>query len=169
MLAGAEAVLAGLAGRWRLDRLIRERRAPSQRLRFVGAAVIAPAPCAPGRLLHVERGRLLLPSGAVTATRRYLWGADAGGLALLYDDGRPMVVFEIGDAGQGRRRARGGHDCAPDRYEAALRIGAPNGAAQDGAVEDGALQNGAAACWRLVWRILGPRKHTWILSRFERD
>ena len=131
--------LAQLAGRWRLDRHIRDHRAAAEGF-LTGEAVFTPQA---GGLEYRETGELRYAGQSpVRAERRYLWRESAGRVAVLFDDGRPFHDFPLG-AGL----AEAVHDCAPDRYGVSYDFtDVPR--------------------WRAVWRVRGPRKDYLMTSRY---
>ena len=119
--------LADFEGGWRIVRRIESEGGVSE---FRGAAVLTPRG---GGHLWAESGRLRMPDGRVLgAERRYLWREGAGGIEVLFEDGRPFHPI----------RQDGGevvHDCPPDTYR-------------------GAYEFRAFPVWSLRWRVTGPRK-----------
>jgi len=108
-----------------------------------GAAVLAPH--GPDALDWVETGTLALGDWRGPAEQRYLIdGIDGPCGTLRFADGRPFTALDL--AGGACTIV---HDCAPDRYEGALRL------------------HGAEA-WTLCWRIAGPRKDQTIRTAFRR-
>lgn len=117
-------------GLWRIERVIEDRLA-GQRGSFEGRATLAPAG---DHWLWSETGQLRLGAGApFAASRRYLWRAKAGGIAVLFEDGRPFHSFDP----KGRPEAH--HWCDPDDYQVAYDFSDwPE--------------------WRATWQVRGPRK-----------
>lgn len=116
-------------GIWGLRRVIAQ--ADGGTARFTGTARFAPD--AQG-LIYVEEGQLCVPGQpAMTATRRYLWRAGAGGIDVFFDDGRFFHTITPGAAPRAR------HLCNPDTYDVAYDFsGWPQ--------------------WWAEWRVKGPRK-----------
>lgn len=130
-------VLADFAGEWRLSRVIRQADGTAQRAE--GTARLTPD--AEG-LTYDEEGLLHLSQAqSLRFTRRYLWRPAPGGIAVLFDTGRPFHVF-------GPARLTDRHDCAPDTYDVAYAV--------------------APDYWSATWRVRGPRKDYEMRSRYAR-
>lgn len=121
--------LADFEGVWRLTRQIEDARAGLTG-RLDGQAVFAPGQ---GGLILTETGELRYGDGApMQAERRYLWRAEAGGIAVFFEDGRPFHWFSPATP-----EAR--HVCPPDLYQVRYDFS-------------------AWPAWRAVWQVSGPRK-----------
>lgn len=128
-------------GTWTLSRRI-EDRLGRQAGRFEGRAVLAPGG---DGLVYEEAGTLTLGAAApMQATRRYLWRAEGGLIAVEFDDGRHFHAF---DPNADRPEAH--HDCAPDVYDVRYDF--------DNWPE-----------WRAVWEVRGPRKDYRMESLYRR-
>ena len=133
--------LQDFAGEWQITRRIVE--ASGASARFTGSATLTPN--AHG-LAYTERGTLHLAEGApMTAERRYLWRAGAGGrIAILFADGRPFHDFDPAARGPEAR-----HLCDPDTYDVRYDFtGWP--------------------LWRAIWTVRGPRKDYRMESLYQR-
>lgn len=138
------ASLWAFEGDWRLERRIehaggRGDARLSGRARFLRAGAT---------LIHEESGTLTVdgsPGPAMQASRRYLWRAEAGWIAVRFDDGRPFHGFPLGVL-----RPEATHLCDPDRY--AVRYDFSRWPE-----------------WRAVWRVTGPRKDYVMTSRLTPD
>lgn len=121
-----------LERRWRLERVIDDRRAGT-RATLAGKAWLRRDG---RRLVYEETGELFLPGqGApIHATRRYLWTRQRGTVWVEFDDGRPFHTFPMGAP---RPEAR--HFCPPDHYKVAY---------------DFCLWPD----WTATWEVSGPRK-----------
>lgn len=126
-------MLHAFAGRWSLSRLVEDRREGAA-TRVEGTVTLAPHGAG---LVWDEAGTMRRPDGAVLVVgRRYLWRQRPdGGIAVLFDDGRPFHDFHPGRADAGETV----HLCAPDRYAVRYAFELPQR-------------------WRAVWRVTGPRK-----------
>lgn len=133
--------LQAFAGRWTLHRTITDRRGGPDG-RFDGVAELRPD--AEG-LLYEETGQLHLGQAApFHATRRYLWRADAGGVLVSFEDGRPFHRIALG-----RAQARDSHDCPPDIYRVSYDFSRwPH--------------------WLACWDVTGPRKDYRMVSDYGR-
>ncbi len=143
----AGALLAALAGNWRLDRRI-ESPDPAQRGRFEGAARFA---AAAGGLAYREEGLLHLGAGAFRAGLRYLFAARPQGFAVLFAEAPARVFQEVvlsRDAG-GLLFGGAEHLCGADRYLGTYRF-----------LPDGGFT--------VVQRVEGPRKAYRLESRYRR-
>ena len=129
--------LSDFEGGWRLARRIEDARAGLAG-RLEGQAVFRPGD---GGLILTETGVLRYGTGPpMQAERRYLWRAEAGGIAVFFDDGRPFHRFS-----PAAPEAR--HDCAPDLYHVRYDFSDwPR--------------------WRAVWHVTGPRKEYVITSDY---
>jgi hypothetical protein len=133
--------LDAFRGDWRLTRTIEDLRA-GRSGRFEGRARFTPE--ADG-LAYVETGTLRFPDAPpMTATRRYLWRAGAGGtIELRFDCGR---FFHRFDADEPRPSAE--HHCSPDHYRVCYDFSRwPH--------------------WRAEWRVRGPRKDYALVSDYR--
>jgi len=129
--------LADFEGRWQLSRRIEDHRAGVTG-RLEGEAVFEPGQ---GGLILTETGRLRYGAGApMQAERRYLWRAEAGGIAVFFEDGRPFHRFS-----PAAPEAR--HDCPPDLYRVRYDFS-------------------VWPAWRAVWHVTGPRKDYGMISTY---
>ncbi len=132
-------------GRWHLSRVIEDRRAQSEG-QFEGSALFSPRPGKGEELDYIESGEMSYAHQPPMAARRaYIWQQAPGGIAVLFEDGRPFHVIE--DAGAAPEAV---HHCDPDLYHVSydfLRW---------------------AAGWRAVWRVQGPRKDYRMVSEYRR-
>ncbi|MCX7888168.1 MAG: DUF6314 family protein [Rhodobacteraceae bacterium] len=121
--------LADFAGRWRLVRVIQDRRA-GQEGRFEGEAAFT----AEGAVLRYrEAGWLRLGDGApLAAERRQVWRAEGHRIAVDHADGRAFHAFD--PAAPAAR-----HDCPPDIYRVRYDFA-------------------AWPLWTAEWEVAGPRK-----------
>jgi len=133
--------LAQFEGRWRIARRIEDEWMGTTGL-FEGVARFSPDPQG---LAYHETGELRLPQEApMVASRRFLWRADAGGIAVHFDDGRPFHRIAAG-----ARVVQDWHHCQPDDYEVSYNFTRwPD--------------------WRMIWRVRGPRKDYTAISDFTR-
>jgi len=124
--------LADFTGTWKLSRRIDDRMT-GQVGTLDGRAVFRPDGAG---LTCDETGQLRLTGQPpLTATRRYLWRADAAGIAVLFDDARPFHRFDPAADAPGDS-----HDCAPDTYVVQYDFTAwPH--------------------WTARWAVSGPRKN----------
>ncbi|MEV7688014.1 DUF6314 family protein [Streptomyces bungoensis] len=136
-------VLAHLAGRWRVDRSVRDL-ADGDEGRFEGFTVFSPLP--EGGLLHEESGLFTWRGVERPATRtlRFLPGPVPGTADVRFADGRP---FHHLDLGSGRYVAE--HPCAADLYRGEFTV-------RD------------AGHWRSVWRVGGPAKDLLLVTDYAR-
>ncbi|MGW3358427.1 DUF6314 family protein [Streptomyces bungoensis] len=136
-------VLAHLAGRWRVDRSVRDL-AGGDEGRFEGCTVFSPLP--EGGLLHEESGLFTWRGVERPATRtlRFLPGPGPGTADVRFADGRP---FHHLDLGSGRYVAE--HPCAADLYRGEFTV-------RD------------AGHWRSVWRVGGPAKDLLLVTDYAR-
>lgn len=106
--------LAFLAGRWRIDRRLDDRRAAASG-RFTGLAGFT---AVPGGLRYREDGELRFGGHAGPAWRelRYLAGPD-GTADVRFADGRPFYRLDLR---AGRWQAR--HECGQDLYLAGFEV-----------------------------------------------
>ncbi|MFF0222365.1 DUF6314 family protein [Streptomyces sp. NPDC004629] len=140
---GVPDVFAYLAGRWHVERTVRDL-ANGDEGRFTGGTVFSPLPG--GGLLHEESGTFTwrgVPRPA-ERTLRFLPGADAGTADVRFADGRP---FHDLDLTSGRHVAD--HPCAADLYRGEFTV-------QD------------ADRWRTVWRVGGPAKDLLLVTDYRR-
>ncbi|MER6691826.1 DUF6314 family protein [Streptomyces minutiscleroticus] len=136
-------VLAYLAGRWRVERTVRDL-ATGDEGRFTGTTAFTPLDG--GGLLHHESGTFVwrgVPRPA-ERTLRFLPGGTAGRADVRFADGRP---FHDLDLTTGRHVAD--HPCAADLYRG----------------EFTALD---ADRWRTVWRVGGPAKDLLLTTDYAR-
>ena len=130
-----------LEGAWDLERRIEDRRSEQQGA-LTGTAVFAPE----GEgLLYREDGRLVIGGHDGPALQAYRYAfASLGRAAVYFSDGR---FFHDLDLCAGSWTAT--HLCDPDRYDGAFRVLGPD-------------------CWRVVWRVAGPRKDLTLDSTYRR-
>ncbi len=134
--------LSDFIGTWTLTRRIDDRRTGTAGS-FTGRAVFRPEGA---ELAYREEGVLRLgPGPGFTASRAYRWQAVAGGIAVLFEDGRFFHALALDDA----PRAEAGHDCGADRY--AVRYDFRDW-----------------PDWRAVWEVRGPRKDYRMESLYSR-
>lgn len=127
-------------GTWQLNRRITDRAAGAE-MSLSGVAEFTPAGA--GRLAYAEEGELVMPGGHVLrAERRYTWVFGPGGVAVLFDDGRPFHDFVPEGAGTGTP-----HPCGEDLYRVAYDFA-------------------AWPVWRATWEVSGPRKSYRSESRY---
>lgn len=127
-------------GDWHLARRIDHAQDPSAS--FTGRAVLSDAK---GGFWYREDGQLQIKGhAAFTAERRYFWIEDAGGVTVLFDDGRPFHQIDLsGPVSEDR------HHCDPDIYDVHYDFtGWPN--------------------WTCTWRVQGPRKDYVMISSYSR-
>ncbi|PAZ16304.1 hypothetical protein CLM62_08825 [Streptomyces sp. SA15] len=149
-------VLAYLAGRWRVERSVRDLASGAQG-RFSGATVFGPLDSLGaldslgsldgGGLLHHESGTftwLGVPRPA-ERTLRFLPGDSPGTAAVRFADGRP---FHDLDLASGRHLAD--HPCSADLYQGEFTV-----RNQDH--------------WRTVWRVGGPAKDLVLITEYARE
>ncbi|AWE49298.1 DUF6314 family protein [Streptomyces nigra] len=136
-------VLSYLAGRWRVDRSVRDL-ASGDEGAFTGTTVFGPLE--DGGLLHHESGEFVwrgVPRPA-ERTLRFLPGGAPGTADVRFADGRP---FHDLDLRTGRHIAD--HPCSADLYRADFTV-------RD---EDH---------WRTVWRVRGPAKDLVLTTDYAR-
>ncbi len=132
---------AFLAGRWTVRRHVRDRRRAVTGT-FEGIATFDDAA---GGLRYVETGELRLGDyrGPATQTYTYLfpapWRAE-----VLFRDGRPFHALDLRNG-----IACAVHDCGDDRYRGRYVL----------------LDE---AAWLTAWRVRGPHKDQFILTRYRR-
>jgi hypothetical protein len=130
--------LDDLEGRWRLERIIDDRRAGLAG-RLEGTCIFSPD--AEG-LVQEEVGVLSYGDAPpMQARRRYLWRAEGDGLAVFFEDGRPFHRIASG-------RLSDTHLCPPDTYEVAYLF------------DDW-------PAFSTTWCVSGPRKDLLIRSRYS--
>ncbi|MFE0513900.1 DUF6314 family protein [Streptomyces sp. NPDC058964] len=136
-------VLAHLAGRWRVERTVRDL-ASGEEGRFEGVTEFGPL--AEGGLLHEESGTFTWQGVARPAERtlRVLPGASPGTADVRFADGRP---FHDLDLTSGRHVAD--HPCSADLYRGEFTV----------LDEDH---------WRTVWRVGGPAKDLVLITDYAR-
>ncbi|MFI2643637.1 DUF6314 family protein [Streptomyces sp. NPDC018610] len=137
-------VLAHLAGRWRVERSVRDL-ASGDEGEFAGVTVFGPLEG--GGLLHEESGDFTWQGVTRPATRtlRFLPGGVPGTADVRFADGRP---FHDLDLRSGRHVA--GHPCAADLYRGEFTV-------RD------------ADHWRSVWRVGGPAKDLVLVTGYTRE
>ncbi len=133
--------LSDFEGRWRIDRRIEDMRAGRTGW-FEGQARLT----ADGQgLAYRELGELRLGGARpLAASRRFLWRAEADGIAVLYEDGTPFHRI----AG-GAPVVQAFHACGPDDYEVSYNFT-------------------RWPAWRVIWRVRGPRKEYVSVSDYTR-
>ncbi|WP_405874791.1 DUF6314 family protein [Streptomyces sp. NBC_00005] len=146
-------VLAHLAGRWRVERDVRDL-ASGDEGRFEGITVFSPLTedglteggLAEGGLLHEESGTFTWQGVARPAERtlRFLPGSSPGTADVCFADGRP---FHGLDLTTGHHVAD--HPCAADLYRGEFTV----------------LD---ADHWRSVWRVGGPAKDLVLTTDYAR-
>ena len=131
--------LADFQGLWRLDRVIRQ--ADGAEAVFAGSARFTPVAAG---LAYDEAGQLVLSGQPpMQATRRYLWRAEGGRIAVDYADGKAFHDFDP-------QAAEARHFCDPDTYLVRYDFtGWPR--------------------WRAEWRVTGPRKDYLLISDYKRE
>ncbi|WP_329215694.1 DUF6314 family protein [Streptomyces sp. NBC_01485] len=141
-------VLAYLAGRWRVERSVRDRASGAEG-RFDGITVFG-APevgtLSHGGLSHEESGTFVwlgVPRPAAR-TLRFLPGPTPGAADVRFADGRP---FHDLDLTTGRHTAD--HPCSADVYRGEFTV-------RD------------ADHWRTVWRVAGPAKDLLLTTDYAR-
>jgi hypothetical protein len=136
-------VLGYLAGRWRVDRVVRDLAGGGEG-RFDGSTGFSPLEG--GGLLHVEAGTFVWQGLARPAERtlRFLPGRSPGTADVRFGDGRP---FHDLDLTTGRHVAD--HPCAADLYRGEFTV-------RD------------ADHWRTVWRVGGPAKDLVLTTDYAR-
>lgn len=133
--------LAAFEGEWRIARLIDDRLG-GQTGRFEGRALLRPDGA--GLLYHEEGSLRLGEAPPLNATRRYLWRAEAGAVAVYFEDGRLFHRFDPAKDHPGAD-----HACDPDSYRVRYDFGGwPD--------------------WRAVWTVRGPRKDYRMQSTYRR-
>jgi hypothetical protein len=140
--AGLHSSLAAyLLGTWRVKRLIHDRRCAAVG-RLAGSAQFTPCDAGIG---WREDGCLRFGGYEGSVSQAYLLTDLQGeAAAVRFAGGR---FFYRLDLAEGRGYAV--HECAPDRYVGRYwRVGAD--------------------CWRLAWRITGPRKDLLVATRYTR-
>jgi len=92
-------------------------------------------------LRYSERGVLTLGGASMEAERVYLWREGAGGIEVLFDDGRAFHRID--------GSAEAAHWCDPDQYDVTYEFsGWPE--------------------WSSRWRVKGPRKDYVMVSEYYR-
>lgn len=134
--------IGDFAGAWRLQRRIEDARDGRVWDGVGRAALVADGR---GGLIHDETVILALPGQApLTGTRRYLWAAAPGAVAVSFADGRPFHTIALGVA-----MSRDTHDCPPDRYV-------------------GRHDFARWPVWVVQWDVLGPRKEYRMITTWTR-
>ncbi len=130
--------LKDFAGRWRLDRRIRDAQGDREG-RFRGDALFRPEGAT---LFYRERGELTLDGREMAAEQSHVWRQEGNRICVVFADGRPFHTFELGVL-----TPEGRHVCAPDLYRVLYDFGAwPE--------------------WRSEWRVSGPRKDYTLTTRY---
>ncbi|MET8771948.1 DUF6314 family protein [Streptomyces sp. NPDC004658] len=137
-------VLAHLAGRWRVERDVRDL-ASGDEGHFTGTTVFSAL--AGGGLLHEESGTFIWQGVARPATRtlRFLPGPAPGRADVRFADGRPFHELDLTTG-----RFVADHPCAADLYRGEFTV-------RD------------ADRWRTVWRVGGPAKDLVLTTDYVRD
>jgi hypothetical protein len=135
--------LAYLAGRWRVERSVRDRADGAEGL-FRGTVDFTPLPG--GGLLHREAGEFTWHGVTRPAERtlQFLPGAVDGTADVRFADGRP---FHGLDLRSGRHVAD--HPCSADLYRGEFTVA-------------------DAGHWRTVWRVGGPAKNLLLITEYTR-
>ncbi|WP_133913414.1 DUF6314 family protein [Streptomyces sp. NBC_00582] len=136
-------VLAHLAGRWHVERVVRDPTSGGEG-RFRGTTVFSPLDG--GGLLHEESGTFTWQGTGRPAERtlRFLPGPVPGTADVRFADGRP---FHDLDLTTGRHTAV--HPCSADLYRGEFTV-------RD------------ADHWRTVWRVGGPAKDLLLTTDYAR-
>jgi len=130
---------AYLAGWWRVDRTILDRRAGASG-RFDGKARFERA--GETALDYREEGEMRMGGASFRASRSYRWEFDEDDARVLFPDGRPFHRLPPeGDTAL--------HDCPPDTYRVTYRFE-------------------TADRWCQRWIVTGPRKDHTLESVFTR-
>ena len=137
-------VLAHLAGRWRVERTVRDL-ASGDEGGFEGTTLFSPLP--EGGLLHEESGTFTWLGVARPAERtlRFLPGGPPGTADVRFADGRP---FHHLDLTAGCHVAD--HPCAADLYRGEFTVRDTDH-------------------WRTVWRVRGPAKDLVLTTDYARE
>ncbi len=134
-------VLQDFVGHWQLSRRIENAMGPDGSL--TGTAILQ---ARSGGLAYHEQGALRLGATApLAASRRYLWQALPGAIAVQFEDGRAFHQFDPAALQSDAR-----HDCQPDLY--LLRY-------------DFSQWPG----WRCSVQVRGPRKSYQMVTHYQRD
>ena len=139
-------LLAHLAGRWRVERTVRDL-ASGEEGRFDGTTLFSPPKDGGDGLLHHESGTFVW-QGTPRPAERTLWflpGPSAGASQVRFADGRPFHDLYLTS---GRHVAE--HPCAADLYRGEFTV-------HD---EDR---------WRTVWRVGGPAKSLVLTTDYTRE
>lgn len=138
-------VLAHLAGRWRVERTVRDL-ASGDEGNFSGVTVFSALDDG-GGLLHAESGDFTWQGTTRPATRtlRFLPGARPGTADVRFADGRPFHELDLTTG-----RFIAGHPCAADLYRGEFTV-------RD------------ADHWRTVWRVGGPAKDLVLTTDYARE
>lgn len=141
-IAAGPRSLDDFAGRWTIVRRV-EDALTGEVISGEGGVAFRPAP--EGGLIYDEELWLALPGRpALRGTRRYLWQAAEGGIAVAFADGRPFHRI-----GLGADRAEDRHDCAPDLYHVRYDFS-------------------AWPTWSARWQVRGPRKDYVSVTEYRR-
>ncbi|MEU6508072.1 MULTISPECIES: DUF6314 family protein [unclassified Streptomyces] len=137
-------VLAYLAGRWRVERSVRDR-ASGDEGHFTGVTVFSALD--DGGLLHEESGDFTWQGVTRPATRtlRFLPGAVPGTADVRFADGRPFHELDLSTGWY-----VAGHPCAADFYRGVFTV-------RD------------ADHWRTVWGVGGPAKDLLLTTDYVRE
>ncbi|MEU1705748.1 DUF6314 family protein [Streptomyces sp. NPDC005706] len=137
-------VLAHLAGRWRVERSVRDL-AGGDEGRFAGVTVFSPLDG--GGLLHEESGEFTWRGVTRPATRtlRFLPGREPGTADVRFADGRPFHELDLTSG-----RYVVGHPCAADFYRGEFTVA-------------------DADHWRTVWHVGGPAKDLVLTTDYVRE
>ena len=131
--------LKDFAGRWRIERRIRDSRSDRDGA-FTGIATFEPQGAT---LLYREAGELRLGEAAMTAEQSHVWRQEGTRICVVFSDGRPFHCFEMGVT-----TPVGRHDCAPDVYLVSYDFG-------------------SWPVWRSEWTVTGPRKGYVMTSAYR--
>jgi hypothetical protein len=133
--------LEGFTGAWTVDREIEDLRA-GRSGRFSGRAEFRPVA---GGLAYREQGTLVMGGASMAAARGYLWrDGGAGTIEVCFEDGRLFHRFCTDEP-----EPAAVHACPPDHYRVRYDFARwPR--------------------WRAEWRVHGPRKDYFTVTRFAR-
>ncbi|WP_372425159.1 DUF6314 family protein [Salinarimonas chemoclinalis] len=139
-----DALLAGLAGDWVIDRVVEGLATLHGSARF--------APTRAGALAYAESGTLTLAGGGrLRAERRYVFRAASGGFDVLFDETPERLFHSILPVPQGDALVgRAAHLCGADTYESTYRF-----------EPDGGM--------RIVHRVRGPAKDYVSRTAYRRE
>jgi hypothetical protein len=136
---GPAQLAAWLRGRWTVQRTIN-----GEAGHFAGTAEFTPAGDAPNVTRWVEHGDLTLGAYTGPARRALTLHADADGLEVRFDDGRPFHDLDLRDG-----HWEPTHLCGPDTYRGTFDLSG----------EDH---------FSVTWRVSGPGRDDTIVSDYRR-